>query len=44
MRLHRRMVTLEENQQIKVNFLGKKQIKCHFLKMCNLEKTLIILY
>ena len=27
----------------KVNFLGKKQIKYHFLKSCNLEKTLIFL-
>ena len=29
---------------IKANFLGKKLIKRHFLKRCNLEKTLIFLY
>ena len=34
------MGTLEENLQIKVNFLGKKQIKWIYLD-CNLEKTSI---
>ena len=33
------MDILEESLQIKVNFLGKKQIKLAFLK-CDLEKAL----
>ena len=36
------MDTLEENQQIKVNFLGKRQIN-KIYSNCNLEKTLIFL-
>ena len=38
--LLRLMDILVENQQIKVNLLGKKQIKQNYLN-CNLEKTII---
>ena len=41
MKSHLRMGTLEENLQIKVNFLGKKQIKLNYLN-CNLEKNIIL--
>ena len=38
MKSHQLMGTLEENLQIRVSFLGKKQIKLIYSN-CNLEKT-----